>query len=250
MTRIFWNPSTLKCVPLFSSLTDGELAALLPCMQHRTYPAHSTLIRAGENADGLFVIVSGRVKILLEDGEGREIILAVLGANDFVGEIGLIDASPHFASVQAQQACEILFVPRKAVLDWLARDPAAALSMLRTVTERLADAQRKIGNLALVDVYGRVAQVILETARDVNGQLLVEVGSEQMAATVGASREMVSRVVKQMITNGIVRRFKRKLIVLDRASLVEHTARCRTSLRGARSAGFTGSTRATSQAHS
>jgi len=93
--------------------------------------------------------------------------------------------------------------------------------LLRTVTRRLADAHQKIGNLALVNVYGRVARVLLEEGHEANGEWHVEPGAEQIAAMVGASREMVSRVVKDMINRGIVRRYKRKLIVMDRQLLLE-----------------------------
>jgi CRP/FNR family transcriptional regulator, cyclic AMP receptor protein len=93
--------------------------------------------------------------------------------------------------------------------------------VLRTVTRRLAEAHQKIGNLALVNVYGRVARVLLEEGHEANGEWLVEPGAEQIAAMVGASREMVSRVVKDMINRGLVRRHKRKLIVIDRPLLLE-----------------------------
>lgn len=224
MRRIFCNPSTLKSVPLFSNVDDDQIAAMLPMMQHRSYRARASILRAGESADGLYVILSGHVKVLVDDGEGHQAILAVLGPNEFFGEVGLIDAGPRFTNVLAQQGCEIVYVPRNVLFDWLERDRSAAMSMLRTVTARLADAQRKIVSLALMDVYGRVARLLLDTSYDMNGEWLVQAGSEQIAAMVGASREMVSRVVKDMIARGVVRRQKRKLIVLDRASLLDRTS--------------------------
>ena len=227
MRRIFCNSSTLKGVPLFSTLNDAEVGAMLPLMQQRSYRPRACILRAGEVADGLYVILTGHVRVLVDDGEGHQAILSVLGPNEFFGEVGLLDAGPRFTNVHAQQQCEILYVPRNLLFEWLERDRAAALSMLRTVTARLADAQQKIVSLALMDVYGRVARLLLDHSRDTNGEWLVQAGSEQIAAMVGASREMVSRVVKDMIVRGVVRRHKRKLIVLDRSSLSERTARPR-----------------------
>jgi CRP/FNR family cyclic AMP-dependent transcriptional regulator len=222
MMSVLCNPSMLKGMPLFSSLSEAELTAILQAAQHRSYAARTCILRAGENGDGLHVILAGRVRIVLDDGEGHEIIVAVLGPNDFFGEIELIDSSPRFANFDCTQPTEVLHIPKRVALDWLERDPAAAMLMLRTVTRRLADAHHKIGNLALVNVYGRVSQVLLEAGREgANGEWLVEPGAEQIAAMVGASREMVSRVVKDMINRGIVRRHKRKLIVMDRLSLQE-----------------------------
>jgi CRP/FNR family cyclic AMP-dependent transcriptional regulator len=225
MMTVFSNLSMLKSVPLFASASDEHLTAIMPAIQHRSYPARTCILRAGENGDGLHVILSGRVRIVLDDGEGHEIIVAVLGPNEFFGEIELIDGTARFANFDCTQPAEILHISKKAALEWLERDPAATMVMLRTVTRRLAEAHQKIGNLALVNVYGRVCRILLEAGRESNGEWLVEPGAEQIAAMVGASREMVSRVVKDMINRGIVRRHKRKLIVIDRQLLQESHCR-------------------------
>ncbi|HZN22919.1 MAG TPA: Crp/Fnr family transcriptional regulator [Burkholderiales bacterium] len=221
MMTVVGSISLLKNVPLFSALGDVELAAMLQTMQQRTYAPRTCILRAGEIGEGLYVVLSGRVRVLLDDGEGHEIIVAVYGANEFFGEIELMDGGPRLANYDCTHPTEVLHIPRKVVLEWLERDPALAMLLLRTVTRRLADAHQKIGNLALVNVYGRVARVLLEEGHEANGEWHVEPGAEQIAAMVGASREMVSRVVKDMINRGIVRRYKRKLIVMDRQLLLE-----------------------------
>lgn len=221
MMTVVGSISLLKNVPLFSTLGDVELAAMLQTMQQRTYGPRTCILRAGEIGEGLYVVLSGRVRVLLDDGEGHEIIVAVYGANEFFGEIELMDGGPRLANYDCTHPTEVLHIPRKVVLEWLERDSALAMLLLRTVTRRLADAHQKIGNLALVNVYGRVARVLLEEGHEANGEWHVEPGAEQIAAMVGASREMVSRVVKDMINRGIVRRYKRKLIVMDRQLLLE-----------------------------
>ena len=226
MMTVAFDASLLRSVPLFSTLDDHALSAMLPGMQQRTYPPRTCILRAGESGEGLYVVLSGRVRVLLDDGEGHEIIVAVFGPNEFFGEVELMDGGPRLANFDCTHPTEVLHIPRKIVLDWIERDPAAAMLLLRTVTRRLAEAHQKIGNLALVNVYGRVARVLLEEGHEgANGEWHVEPGAEQIASMVGASREMVSRVVKDMITRGLVRRHKRKLIVIDRQLLLEGNCR-------------------------
>jgi CRP/FNR family cyclic AMP-dependent transcriptional regulator len=223
MVRLACSPHVLRSLALFSSLSDAQFGALLPQIQHRSYAARSRIVHAGEGAEGLFILISGRAKLLFHDGEGRALIAASIGPNEFFGEIGVLDGHPSAASVDAQDACDILFVPRKVLLECVEHNAAAAMSMLRTVVGRLDEAYRKMAALALSDVYGRVARALLDSGHEVDGEWFVDVGSEQVAAMVGASREMVSRVLKDMIGKGFVRRQKRTLIVVDRLSLAHRS---------------------------
>jgi len=222
--RLQCKPCTVRNLPFFAALSEDELTEVLKVVQHRKYPARATILRAGDPADALYFILSGRVHVLLANGQGREVIVAIRGPNDFFGETGLLQGAPRVEDVRAYESCEVLWVPRTLLMEWLQRNPAAALFMVRTLAGRLANAHRTVANLALLDVYSRVARVLVDYARDVNGQWMVEPGSELIAAMVGASREMVSRVVKDMLKHGMVRRYKRKLVVLDRAALMGRAA--------------------------
>ena len=223
MTRFTSDPAALRTVPLFAQLTDTQLAWLLPSLSERSYPARTVVLKGGDTPDGLFVILSGRVRLVHEDGQGHELIAAEIGCQDFFGEMGLIDASPCPASVHTLQPTVVLHVPRTVLMECLDSSGAAAMRMLRTVLERLCSAHYKMAQLALTTVYGRVARVLLEKGEHANGEWLVSVGAQQIAATVGASREMVNRVVRAMVSRGAVRRYKRKLIVTDRAALAAGT---------------------------
>ena len=219
MTNLAVNPAILKTVPLFSLLSDHQLTALFPAIQHRSYSRHSFMLRAGERADALYVILAGRAKNVIDDGDGREVTLTIIGANEFFGDMSLIDEKPRSASVEALDACEILYVSKSAFMSCLKDNFDLAMLILRAVVARLREADRKIASLALMDVHGRVARLIIELARHVNGTWIVDTGSEEMARMVGASREMVSRVLKEMRESGLIRRDKRKIIVLDHASM-------------------------------
>jgi CRP/FNR family cyclic AMP-dependent transcriptional regulator len=213
----------LRTLPLFSLIPEDQFAALLPSIQRRDYLARALILRAGERPDGLYVILAGKVKVLVDDGEGREFVVSVLGRNEFFGELGLIDGEPAHVTVESLQACEMVYVPRKRFVECLERSGGAAMLVLRTVLTRLRDAHGKIEALALMTVYGRVARVLLDLGHEENRYWRVELGTEQIAAMVGASREMVSRVLKDMIATGMVERDKRQLIV-DRAAIAEQKA--------------------------
>jgi CRP/FNR family cyclic AMP-dependent transcriptional regulator len=219
MTNLAVNTTILKTVPLFSLFSDNELATLFPAIQHRSYPRHSFMLRAGEKTDALYIIVSGKAKVVIDDGDGREVTLTTIGPSEFFGEMSLVDEKPRSASVEALEACEVLYISKPAFMACLKDNFDAAMLILRNVVGRLREADRKIAGLALMDVHGRVARLLMDLARDVNGMWIVDTGSEEMARMVGASREMVSRVLKEMRDGGLIRRDKRKIIILDRASM-------------------------------
>jgi CRP/FNR family cyclic AMP-dependent transcriptional regulator len=224
MTNLAVNPTILKTVPLFSLFSDHQLAALFPAIQHRSYPKHSFMLRAGERSDALYIILSGRAKIVIDDGEGREVTLTTIGPSEFFGEMSLIDEKPRSASVEALESCEVLYIAKPEFMSCLKDNFDAAMLILKSVVSRLREADRKIASLALMDVHGRVARLIMDLAKDSNGNWVVDTGSEEMARMVGASREMVSRVLKDMRDSGLIRRDKRKIIVLDRASMDQRGA--------------------------
>jgi CRP/FNR family cyclic AMP-dependent transcriptional regulator len=215
------NPQILKSVPLFSSFSDQQIAALASWIQRRSYPRGAAILRAGEETDALYIILSGRVKVLIPDEEGHEVILTMLEAQDFVGEMGLLDGLPSSATVETLEPCEMLRLPRTAFNALLENNSEVAMLVLRNVVRRLRDADRKIESLALIDVYGRVARLIIDMAEEVDGRWIVPraPAKQEIARMIGASREMVSRVVKDLQEKGLIRTEKRKIFILDRQSM-------------------------------
>jgi CRP/FNR family cyclic AMP-dependent transcriptional regulator len=209
----------LKDLPPFSWLTEAQLEWALPTVQHRSYAARSIVLRAGAPADGLYILLSGRAQLVYEKSNGRQFIASVVRAHDFFGEVGLFEGGDSVASVLATEPCEILYIPRAVVIECLKSNSDAAMCMLSKVIKRLGASQRKLAQFALADVYERVGRVLLEHTPEQEGEVAVEIGSEQIAGLVGSSREMVSRVLKSMMQQGIARRRGRKLMVLDRQAL-------------------------------
>lgn len=215
------NPQILKNVPLLSTFSDQQIATLSSCVQHRSYPRGSSILRAGEETDALYIILAGRVKVLIPDEQGREVILTMLGAQDYVGEMGLLDDLPSSATVETVEPCEMLRIPRTAFLSCVEGNGEVAMLLLRNLVKRLRDADRKIESLALIDVYGRVARLIIDMAEQVDGAWVVQraPAKQEIARMIGASREMVSRVIKDLQEKKLIRSEKRKIIVLDRQSM-------------------------------
>jgi len=215
------NPLILKTVRLFSTLSDDQLRMLQPCLQLRSYARNTFIMRAGEETDALYIILSGRVKILIPDEEGHEVILAFMGPNEFFGEMGLLDDQPRSASVETLEPCEMLRFSKTGFIACLKDNFDLAMIIIRNLVKRLRDADRSIESLALVDVYGRVARLLLDHAQEIDGLWTVKQAppKQEMARMIGASREMVSRVMKDLQQRGYIRTEKRKVILLDKMSM-------------------------------
>jgi CRP/FNR family cyclic AMP-dependent transcriptional regulator len=176
-------------------------------------------VRSGEETDALYVILSGRVKVLIPDEEGHEVILSVMGPHEFFGEMGLLDEQPRSASVQTLEQCDMLRFSKAGFMNCLKDNFELAMQVIRNLVRRLRDADRKIESLALIDVYGRVARLIIDMAEEIDGQWIVQRAppKQEIAHMIGASREMVSRVVKDLQQKGLIRTEKRKIFILDQS---------------------------------
>lgn len=196
----------LRNVPLFSALPENQLALLVKEVSRKSYPRGSAIIAAGDTTESLYVVISGRLKVMISDDEGREVILAILGPNEFFGEMGLIDDHPRSASVVAIEPCEVLALLKRDFKKCLEENFEMAMTVMRNLVKRLREADQKIGSLALMDVYGRVARLLLEVAETIDGQKVVtkKLAKQDIAKMIGASREMVSRVMKDLQAAGAI----------------------------------------------
>jgi CRP/FNR family transcriptional regulator, cyclic AMP receptor protein len=207
----------LRNVPLFSVLPESQLALLTGVVGRRSFPRGAMIISAGEMTDSLYIVISGRLKVMMSDDEGREVILAILNPNEFFGEMGLLDDSPRSASVVALEPCELLHLSKRDFKKCLEDNFELALTMMRGLVKRLREADKKIGSLALLDVYGRVARLLLEMSETVDGQKIVtkKLAKQDIAKMIGASREMVSRVMKDLQMGGYIEARGNTLLIRD-----------------------------------
>jgi CRP/FNR family cyclic AMP-dependent transcriptional regulator len=196
----------LRNVPLFAVLPEAQLSLLTRVVGRKSYPRSSTIIADGDPTDALYIVISGRLKVMMSDDEGRDVFLAILGQGEFFGDMGLVDDAPRSATVIAIEPCELLTIARIDFKKCLAENFDIAMGVMRGLVKRLREADRKIGSLALMDVYGRVARLLMEMAESVDGQMVVtkKLPKQDIAKMIGASREMVSRVMKDLQTSGYI----------------------------------------------
>ncbi|WP_295002583.1 Crp/Fnr family transcriptional regulator [uncultured Dechloromonas sp.] len=206
-TPVGFSLVVLRNVALFSGLDDGELEKLSKVSGRKRAERGAFVVRAGESTDSLYVLLAGRAKVTNTDEEGREIILAWLGPGEFFGEMGLIDGSPRSANVVAAEPCELLFLSKEAFQRCLQDNFQVAQKLMKTLVLRLREADRKIESLALLDVYGRVARLLLDMSEVAEGRRVVKkkISKQDMAKMIGASREMVSKVMRDLELSGYIR---------------------------------------------
>ena len=219
MDRVNGFSPHLRNLPPFCWFDDAQVLRATSAMQRRHYAARAVIQEAGSPADGIYIVLSGRVQVVHEDEEGREYISAIIRAHDFFGELGFFEGGDSIGSVRAAESSEILYIPRPIVLECLRTNAQAAMCMLEKVAKRLGACHRKLAELALTTVHQRITATLLENTAETDRGHVLPFGSEELARRVGASREMVSRVLKTMIDQGVVRRQKRELIVVDRQAL-------------------------------
>lgn len=201
MSTMLSNLDLLRRVPLFSLLTAAQTQVISGAVIKKRFKRGEAVVEQGQKSDSLFIVITGRVRVITSDARGREVILARLGPGDYMGEMSIIDNQPHSASVCAEIQTDVLLLGRTEFARCLAENTSMSLVVMKGLVKRLRHADRKIESLALLDVYGRVAHALLDFAvTDAHGHQVIreKVSRQDLAKMVGASREMVSRVMKDL----------------------------------------------------
>jgi CRP/FNR family cyclic AMP-dependent transcriptional regulator len=200
------NLDLIRRVPLFSMLTNEQAQGIADSVVKRRFRRGELVVEQGRKSNALYILLNGRARVLTSDSRGREVILAVLESGDYVGEMSLIDNEAHSATVRCEIQTDMLILGRADFARCLPENSTLSYAILRGLVRRLRHADRQIESLALLDVYGRVARTLLEMAEDVNGVKMIrgKVSRQDMAKVVGASREMVSRVMKDLEERGVI----------------------------------------------
>ncbi len=217
----------LRSVSIFADLDGAEIAALERLAEVRDYPEGAVVVSHEEAGEALFVVVRGKLKVVLYGESGREIILSIFRSpGDFFGEMSLLDDEPRSANVIAAEASRLLVLSRAEFRAHVASHPRTALRVITELSRRLRRADAVIGNLALLDVYGRLAGKLRELAasdgEETEEGIVVRQRPTQaeIAATIGASRETVSRALSELSRRGYVS-MTGKGLLLRRAFLTE-----------------------------
>ena len=215
------NKAFLRRVPLLQSLSETQLEQLAAGSVRKNFPKGRTIVSEGEPSQSLYILLSGRAKVQRSDSEGKEVILAVLGSGEFFGEMSLIDDAPRSASVITLESCDFMALNKDSFKSMLIQSPEVCMQIMRGLVKRLREADKKIETLALLDVYGRVARVLLDFSENIGGEMVVKskLPRQEIAKMIGASREMVSRVMKGLEIDGyIVPMPEGKLVLREKIS--------------------------------
>ena len=191
--------------PLAVDSTSRVVQALAAHGIVRHYPKNAVIITEGDPSDSLYVILSGRVKVYLSESDGKQIVLDVHGPGTYVGEMSF-DDQPRSASVMALEPCSMSVVSQSQFREFLKEEPEAVEHLIRNLIQRARTATEMVRSLALMDVYGRVARLLLDLAQEKEGQLVVSqpLTQQDIAHRVGCSREMISRLFKDLIAGGYI----------------------------------------------
>ncbi len=218
--RVDARRGLLRSVPIFADLDPADAIALERRVDVRAYPADAVVVSQEDPGDALFVLESGKVKVVLYGESGREVILSVFKRpGDFFGEMSLLDDEPRSATVLATEPSRLLVLRRSDFQAHIATHPRTALRALTELSRRLRRADEVIGNLALLDVFGRLAGKLRELAASegekIDGGVLIRQRPTQaeIAATIGTSRETVSRALSEFARRGYLEMTGKRLLL-------------------------------------
>ncbi|GIU20244.1 transcriptional regulator Crp [Shewanella colwelliana] len=188
------------------------------CHIHK-YPAKSTLIHAGEDSDTSYYIVKGSVAVLIKDEEGKEMILSYLNQGDFIGELGLFEEqAERTAWVRAKQACEIAEISYKKFKQLIQVNPEILMKLSSQMAYRLQSTSQKVGDLAFLDVAGRIAQTLLHLAKQPDAMthpdgMQIKITRQEIGQIVGCSRETVGRILKMLEEQNLIQAHGKTIVV-------------------------------------
>lgn len=196
----------LDKVELFAGIEPAQLDALQRSGRLRVFPAGTIVVHEGDEGNGMFVVQSGSLKVFSMDENGREITLSLLGPGEYFGELALLDALPRSASVLAVERSELLQIPGSAFLALIESNPACMGVVVRNLVSRVRTLTDNVRALALVDVFGRISRLFDSLAVEEDGCSVInrKLTQRDVASLVGASREMVNRILRDLVTGGYI----------------------------------------------
>jgi len=191
--------------PPFLGLSEQDIAALSRRAVTRAFPKNTIILNEGDQTDSLYIILSGRVKVFLANEEGKEIVLDTQGPGEYFGEM-VLDEGPRSASVMTLEPCRFQLIPKEDVKALLQSHPDFAMHLVRKLIYRGRVLTEHVKSLALQNVYGRFAKLLNEMAVPQDGKRVLQekLSQQELANRVGASREMINRIVKDLTTGGYI----------------------------------------------
>lgn len=200
---------------ILGALGKNELDVLFRNGQQEFYEKNVTIITEGGHSNSAYLINSGKVKVFLSDEQGKEIVLSELEAGEYFGEMALIDKDERSAGVMTMEYAELTVISQKSFRECLQSNPDISERIVLGLVTNLREANKKIASLVFIDTYGRVANMLLALAKDQDGLLVVDEKPthQHIANVVGASREMITRILKNMVADGHINIEGRQILI-------------------------------------
>ena len=197
---------SLTSIALFSGFSDVDMKAISSLAVTRSFPKNTLVICEGDRSDSLYLILSGKVKVFLSDEEGKEVTLNMQSEGEYFGELAILDEAPRSASVMTTEETKLAILSKSAFDKCMEEHPAMALTIMRGLARRLRELTENVRSWALMDVYGRVARLLLEMAEESDDKKVIQqrLTQRDIASMVGASREMVSRILRDLSVGGYI----------------------------------------------
>jgi CRP/FNR family cyclic AMP-dependent transcriptional regulator len=201
----------------FAGLDEQALRELCPGGAVRAVPKNVIVVSAGDATDSLYVILSGRVKAFVSDEQGKEVVVNTIGAGDFFGEL-VLDGGPRAASIMTLEPCRFYVIAQEETERLLAANPAFGRDLIRKLIGKVRSLTGQVRDLALKDVYGRLAKFVEESAAEQGGRRMIpeRLTQADIAARIGGSREMVSRILGDLATGGYIEVEGKRIILLKK----------------------------------
>jgi CRP/FNR family cyclic AMP-dependent transcriptional regulator len=205
----------LEKISLFACLDEDILNNLQETALKRNYPKNTVLFSKGDLSDSMYIVLQGRVKAVIYNEEGREIILSFFGPGEYFGEMSMLDGQPRSASLVTKSSCQLMIIRREEVMRALLGNPEMTSRLLIRVLGKLRQATDRIENLTFMNVYERVVNLFLQMAQPKEKELVLheKLTHQEIANIVGSSREMVSRIMKELIYGEYITVDKKKITI-------------------------------------
>lgn len=206
-------------MPKERSLSPQPDEDMIRCFEEvavrKRFPRNTIIFSKGDESDSLYVVCRGKVKVVIDDEQGKEIVLSVMGPGEYFGEMAAIDGVPRSATVVTQEPAELLMVRRNDFRNILSTNPAMVFNLLKVLLGRLRKADHKIETLAFMNVHGRVVDLLMRFAEPQGQKWFVKdkLTHQEIANMIGCSREMVSRVIKEMLNDGTLSMESNRIVI-------------------------------------
>ena len=202
-------------IPLFEKLDEAERENIASRFTIRHHPKNTIVINEGDDSRSFYVILDGQVKVYLTDEGGKEVVLNMQGVGEYFGEVALLDEGLRSASVITTETSQFAVLNQQAFTDCISDNPQISLKIMQGLTRRLRALSDNVRSLALMDVYGRVARLLLDEAVDKDDIKVIEnkLTQNDIAARIGASSKMVGRIMQDLKKGGYIQKDGKRLII-------------------------------------